>query len=138
VNPNNINSDILFLLTNQFEAASFMQNSHRISDDLIRYSILTIKVVNGKLRAYIGSDRLSDYISYTEIDIDLEYIDRLVALVYLDIHDNITKFILFADNKRIDHSFSYNFAAENINMKTLFYANPMLNNLVVNFSDLID
>jgi hypothetical protein len=134
----NSNSDILFMLTNQYIEASTLKMNSKISQDLIDRSILTVKMVKKKIRVYLGSDRYTQYSSYVDIDFNLGNKDKLVFVLWVDLTKNQSKFILIADNKRSDKDFEYNFSAENINLKTLFYSHSMVNNLSINFSGEID
>lgn len=135
---NTPNSDILFMLTNQYTEASTMKMNSKISQDLIDRSIITVKIVDKKIRIYLGSDRYTQYRSFVDLDFNLVDKDKLVFLMWVDLSKNQSKFILFADNKRFDKDFEYSFSAENINLKSLFYSHSMVNNLSTNFSGDID
>jgi len=130
------NSDILLIVTNQaFEAVSLSQGQV-IPQSITDYSILTVKVKDlYTLRFIMGSSVQNKFVSYKDVSINnsLQNITKLNIIVYSDIRKNMAKIIIYADDKRFDVSFNYNYSTEPLNRSSMIYTHSSItsSNIIV-------
>jgi hypothetical protein len=135
----NDDPSLLLVLSNQDEFFKRrMSSGERLSDDLIEYPIISFKIVNKRLRIYLGSYKPAMYVSYKDVDIDLSSIDSLFVLLFADFNDRNAKLIVYADNKRVDLTLDINFSVENLNSRTFYYTNNSLNEIVLKLTNNIE
>ena len=123
------NSDTLFILSNKNNHRTFsLKYKSAIPNEVADYSIITLKVVDNNIRVFIGCNPYIKYISYKDIlpENNLKSINKLILVIKLDLKQKYSKFVIFADDLRIDNEFKYLFSSEPINRRTLFYNNPLI------------
>ena len=126
------NSDTLFILSNKNNHRTFsLKYKSAIPNEVADYSIITLKVVDNNIRVFIGCNPYIKYISYKDIlpENNLKSINKLILVIKLDLKQKYSKFVIFADDLRIDNEFKYLFSSEPINRRTLFYNNPLIENV---------
>jgi hypothetical protein len=76
----------------------------------------------------MGSSVQNKFVSYKDVTINnsLQNITKLNIIVYSDIRKNMAKIIIYADDKRFDVSFNYNYSTEPLNRSSMVYTHSSI------------
>jgi len=128
-------TDKFLLCIHNFNVPTPLLMSDVIPDNFIKFSVASMTVQPGVIRLYLGGNKPNSYIKNTDFKFKSSVflkLSKLVGQLYIDGANKIAKLKISIDDLSALYEISLQYIPGSINMNTLIYNHPAVNNVRVN------